>query len=195
MARTKLVRGTRESQTIYRDTCSFDLIDCGDTPMLSPEEERDLGERIALGDREAVDHLVRVNLRLVVVIAKRYRRRGLNLEDLVGEGNLGLIKAAESFDVSRGTRFVTHAMHLINKSISLALSSQTTTIRLPTHTRTMYRTWRRKEDELQETLGRCPTYGEIGSALGWSRTRLATMKMVLNCLRPVASIEEMPYSV
>src|SRR5262245_25486387 len=93
------------------------LREINETPLLSAEEERALAYRIAEGDKEARDHLVRANLRLVVNIARGYTRTGLNLQDLIEEGNLGLIRSVESFDPSLGIRFSTYSSYWIKQSI------------------------------------------------------------------------------
>src|SRR3954469_23146902 len=101
--------------------------------LLSAEEERGLAEAISRGDRDARVRLIRANLRLVVKIARDYAGRGMGLEDLIGEGNLGLIRAAEAFDPRFGTRFSPYASYWIKQAIRHALTNTTATIRLPAH--------------------------------------------------------------
>lgn len=103
------------------------------TPLLSAAEERELAERIAEGDAEARDHLVRANLRLVVNIARGYAGRGLSLQDLIEEGNLGLMRAVEGFDASMNTRFSTYAVYWIKQSIKRALVNTAKSIRIPAY--------------------------------------------------------------
>src|SRR5262252_3220428 len=104
------------------------------TPLLRPEEEQELARRIEGGDGAARDRMVRANLRLVVSIARGYAGRGLPMEDLVAEGNLGLLRAVKGFDPDRGTRFSTYASYWIKQSIQRALVNTAKTIRIPAYT-------------------------------------------------------------
>src|SRR5262249_28639831 len=97
------------------------LHDINETPLLSADPENDLAYRIEAGDAQARDHLVRANLRLVVNIARGYARGSLSLDDLIAEGNLGLLRAAEAFDASMNTRFSTYASYWIKQSIKRAI--------------------------------------------------------------------------
>jgi RNA polymerase primary sigma factor len=142
------------------------------TPLLTPAEERALALRIAEGDPEARDHLVRANLRLVVRIAADYRGRGLDLDDLVAQGNLGLIRATETFDPDFGARFSTYAAPWIKQSIRSHLIDRGRFVRLPSYAITLLTKWRRASEALADRLGREPGPEEIGHALGLSRRRL-----------------------
>jgi RNA polymerase primary sigma factor len=170
------------------------LRDIHETPLLSSLDERILAERIATGDPSARDHLVRANLRLVVKLARGYLGRGLPLEDLVAEGNLGLLRAVEGFDGSRDIRFPTYASFWIKQSIRNAVIKQGRLFRLPAYMVTLVAKWRRATAILTERLGRQPTPTELGEALRLSKKQLG---VVLQAIRvshlrnsPEASTED-----
>ena len=118
------------------------LHDINDTPLLSAEEERGLAERVATGDPLAREHMVKANLRLVVNIARGYLGKGLNLEDLIEEGNLGLMRAVEGFDGLMETRFSTYASYWIKQSIRRAVMNTGKPIRLPAYMVSLLSKWR-----------------------------------------------------
>jgi RNA polymerase primary sigma factor len=136
------------------------------TPLLTPAAERELAYRIAAGDAAARDRLVRANLRLVVRIARDYRGKGLSLEDLVAEGNLGLVRAAEGFDPAAGCRFATYASYWVKQSIRSALNKTGHAVRLPHYASTLLGQWRRAEAELRDELSRPPEREEVAGRLG-----------------------------
>ena len=107
------------------------LKDINKIPMITPEEEKELGKKIKEGDKESKDKLIVSNLRFVVSVAKQYQGQGLSLDDLINEGNIGLIRAADKFDVDKGFRFISYAVWWIRQSILQALSEQSRTISLP----------------------------------------------------------------
>jgi RNA polymerase primary sigma factor len=150
-------------QTYFRDL--------NDVALLSAAEERELAEAIARGDSEARRRMIQANLRLVVRIAKDYLGRGMVLEDLIGEGNLGLIRAAEEYDPKFGTRFSTYASYWIKQAIRHALINTTSTIRLPAHMFGLLNRWRRTERAMCRNLGRTPTFDEVAEAMGLTETQ------------------------
>ena len=118
------------------------LTDIDETKLLSAAEERQLARRIENGDSEARDHMVRANLRLVVNIARGYLGRGLALQDLISEGNLGLMRAVEGFDPSMNTRFSTYACFWIRQSMKRAVVNTGKTVRLPSYMVELLNKWR-----------------------------------------------------
>src|SRR6202049_238050 len=116
----------RDSQAVEKHLQEISKI-----PMITPEEETVLAQRIKMGDQKALDKLVQANLRFVVSVAKQYQNQGLSLPDLINEGNLGLIKAAQRFDETRGFKFISYAVWWIRQSILQALAEQSRIVRLP----------------------------------------------------------------
>jgi RNA polymerase primary sigma factor len=142
-----------------------------DDPLLSASEERSLAEAIASGDRDARARMIQANLRLVVKIAREYVGRGLVLDDLIGEGNLGLIRATEEFDPRFGTRFSTYASYWIKQAIRHALINTTATIRLPAHMVGLLTKWRRAERALTREFGCAPTNEQVAVSLGLTNSQ------------------------
>jgi len=155
------------------------LREINETSLLSAEEEFDLAGRIAAGDMEARDRMVRANLRLVVNIARGYTSKGLGLQDLIEEGNLGLLRAVEGFDPSVGTRFSTYASYWIKQSIKRALINSAKTIRIPAYMVELLSKWRRATNRLVDELGRTPTPEEIARVLGLPRKKLPIIKKAI----------------
>jgi RNA polymerase primary sigma factor len=142
------------------------LKDIGKIPLLTPEREMYLAEQIAVGNKAAKDELIEANLRLVVSIAKRHVGKGMYFLDLIQEGNLGLIKAVEKFDYSKGYKFSTYATWWIRQAITRAIADQARTIRIPVHmVETIHKVSRTARQLLQE-FGREPTTDEIAEHLG-----------------------------
>ena len=149
------------------------LKEIGQIPLLSAKEEVELAHRMDEGDERARERLAEANLRLVVSIAKRYAGRGMQLLDLIQEGNLGLIKAVEKFDYHKGYKFSTYATWWIRQAISRAIADQARTIRIPVHmVETMNRVIRTSRQLTQE-LGREPTPDEIGRKLEMTPSRVS----------------------
>src|SRR3954462_9551249 len=136
------------------------LREINETPLLNAEEEKQLAYKIEDGDTEARDRMVRANLRLVVNIARSYTGKGLGLQDLIEEGNLGLLRAVEGFDPNMNTRFSTYASYWIKQSIKRALVNTAKTIRIPAYMVELLAKWRRAASKLQNELGRRPTRAE-----------------------------------
>ncbi len=140
--------------------------DINQASLLSAAEERELAEAIARGDCDARTRMIEANLRLVVKIARDYLGRGMLIDDLIGEGNLGLIRAAEEFDPRFGTRFSTYASYWIKQAIRHALINTSTTIRLPAHMFGLLTKWRRAERLLCRERGSAPSFDEVAAHLG-----------------------------
>ncbi len=142
------------------------LKDIKDDALLTAAEERELAAEIAQGNEAARQRMIEANLRLVVKIARDYVGRGIPIDDLIGEGNLGLIRAAKEYDPQFGTRFSTYASYWIKQAIRHALINTTTTIRLPAHMVGLMTRWRRTERALAKELRRTPTFEEIATTMG-----------------------------
>lgn len=142
------------------------LQEINEVPLLTPDEEKELGRRIQTGDLEARERMIRANLRLVVSIAKMYSDRGLALQDLIAEGNIGLMKAAEKFDPAAGCRFSTYGSWWIKQSIRRALTNTVPSVRVPGYMSEMVSKWRNVSNELSYKLGRTPNVAEVANELG-----------------------------
>ncbi len=158
------------TDTQGHDTCnncslSLYLREINRTPLLTRREERELGKRIRNGDNGALDWLVRANLRFVVSIAKHYVNRGLPLEDLIGEGNLGLLNAARRFDEQRGYKFISYAVWWIRQAILKALAEHSGIVRLPLSHLSMLRRIRRLSGQVDQELGRTSSTAEIAKRI------------------------------
>ncbi len=146
------------------------------TPLLTPEEEVELANRIKKGDKKARLHMISANLRLVVKIAQDYSNYGLPISDLISEGNIGLMKAVERFDPTKGGKLSTYAAWWIKQSIKRALANQSKTIRLPVHMVDKIAKMRRISTILGEALGREPTEEELADEVGLPRRKLAMLR-------------------
>lgn len=160
------------------DSVKIYLKDIGQVPLLTPDEEKELAVRMSEGDESAKNRLSEANLRLVVSIAKRYVGRGMQFLDLIQEGNLGLMKAVEKFDYTRGYKFSTYATWWIRQSITRAIADQARTIRIPVHmVETINKTGRVARQLLQE-LGREPSAKEIAEKMGISEERVSEIQKI-----------------
>ncbi len=150
----------RESQSLEKY-----LQEIGKVDLLTPEEEVDLAQRIKLGDQEALERLTKANLRFVVSVAKQYQNQGLSLSDLINEGNLGLIKAAQRFDETRGFKFISYAVWWIRQSILQALAEQSRIVRLPLNKVGSLNKINRAFSELEQEFEREPSPEELATLL------------------------------
>ena len=171
-------RGESMEQVLEQEGLAIDdpvrmyLKEIGKVPLLTPDRERDLAERMGAGDETAKDELVEANLRLVVSIAKRYVGKGMFFLDLIQEGNLGLMKAVDKFDYTKGYKFSTYATWWIRQAITRAIADQARTIRIPVHmVETIHKVSRYSRQMLQE-LGREATADEIGEKMGMSAEKV-----------------------
>jgi RNA polymerase primary sigma factor len=155
------------------------LREINETALLTANEEKELSYRISDGDQAARDRMVRANLRLVVNIARGYTGKGLPLQDLIEEGNLGLLRAVEGFDPTMNTRFSTYASYWIKQSIKRALINSAKTIRIPAYMVELLSKWRRATAVLQDSLGRTPTPEEVARELELPPKKLKIVKKAI----------------
>ena len=174
---TKTTR-RRQSPSVQSPLETY-LREINETSLLSADDEHQLAIAIGAGDTQARDRMVRANLRLVVNIARGYTGKGLSLQDLIEEGNLGLLRAVEGFDPAIGTRFSTYASYWIKQSIKRALINTAKTIRIPAYMVELLSKWRRATSRLAEELGRTPTPEEIARVLGLPRKKLPIIKKAI----------------
>jgi RNA polymerase primary sigma factor len=155
------------------------LREINQTALLTAQDEKDLSNLISAGDAAARDRMVRANLRLVVNIARGYTGKGLPLQDLIEEGNLGLLRAVEGFDPNMNTRFSTYASYWIKQSIKRALVNSSKTIRIPAYMVELLSKWRRAQAKLADELNRTPTPEDIAKELGIPRKKLRIVKKAI----------------
>ncbi|MDD2530971.1 MAG: RNA polymerase sigma factor RpoD/SigA [Bacteroidales bacterium] len=148
------------------------LQDVGREEMVSAEEEVLLAQKIRNGDQEALDKLIKANLRFVISVAKQYQNQGLSLPDLINEGNLGLIKAAKRFDETRGFKFISYAVWWIRQAILQALAEQSRIVRLPLNQVGALGKIKKESSRLEQHLERNPTIEELSDILDTSREKL-----------------------
>lgn len=156
----------KKKEVIANNSTQMYMHEMGAIPLLTPEEEYNLAVEIEKGSTEAFNKLVESNLRLVASIAKQYQGCGLSYQDLIQEGNIGLIKAAKKFDVSKGFRFSTYATWWVKQAISRAIADQSKTIRVPVHMTENINKIKKIERQLTITLGHEPNNKEIAEFMG-----------------------------
>ena len=171
---------------IVEDSTRFYLKEISKIPLLTFEEEKALAIRIANGDEEAVEEMVLHNLRLVVMVAKKYKGCGLPLLDLIQEGNTGLIEGAKKFDLSKGYRFSTYATWWIRQKIGRALSNQSRNIRIPAHIAELTSKIKRAYGPLTQQLGRTPTEEEVAEYIG---SDVDKVRVALDMSQATASLD------
>ncbi len=187
--RTESNRTQREAET--PELLAKYLAHIGRGDLLTHQEEIDLSKSAKQGDKRARQRLIEKNLRLVVSVAKKYRGYGLPFEDLIQEGNIGLMKAVEKFDPERGFRFSTYATWWIRQAVQRAVADKGRTIRVPVHMTEKIRKVSRAYNELSAELEREPTDEEVTERLGWSveevRLTMEAMPDATSLNRPLGS--------
>ncbi len=166
------------------------LREINETALLTAQEEKDLSNAIHEGDTAARDRMVRANLRLVVNIARAYTNKGLPLQDLIEEGNLGLLRAVEGFDPNMNTRFSTYGSYWIKQSIKRALVNSAKTIRIPAYMVELLSKWRRATAQLTDELGRPPTPEEIAKLLEVPKKKLRIVKKAIQLYNSTPQTEQ-----
>ena len=159
----------RESQSLEKY-----LQEIGKVDLLTPEEEVELAKQIKLGDQSALEKLTKANLRFVVSVAKQYQNQGLSLSDLINEGNLGLIKAAQRFDETRGFKFISYAVWWIRQSILQALAEQSRIVRLPLNKVGSLNKINKAFSELEQSYEREPSPDEIAALIEMPKEEIET---------------------
>src|ERR687889_351923 len=163
-------------QITNRESQSLDkyLQEIGKVDLLTPDEEVELAKRIKEGDQNAFEKLIKANLRFVVSVAKQYQNQGLSLPDLINEGNLGLIKAAQRFDETRGFKFISYAVWWIRQSILQALAEQSRIVRLPLNKVGLTNRISKAYQMLEQEFEREPTAEELADVLEITAEEVST---------------------
>jgi RNA polymerase primary sigma factor len=174
-----VMQTTQKREATVQSPLETYLREINRTSLLTAEEEKELAYGVRSGDLGSRDRMVRANLRLVVNIARSYTGRGLPIQDLIEEGNLGLMRAVEGFDPTMNTRFSTYASYWIKQSIKRAIVNTAKTIRVPAYMVELLSKWRKMTTELQDKLGRTPTQEEIAKALQISKKKLKIVKRAI----------------
>ena len=193
MPRTELShtqQSRRRTSSAVQNPLETYLREINETALLTADQEKELSYRIAQSDTAARDQMVRANLRLVVNIARGYTGKGLQLQDLIEEGNLGLLRAVEGFDPTMNTRFSTYASYWIKQSIKRALINSGKTIRIPAYMVELLTKWRRANAKLMDELGRTPTMEEIAALLGIPKKKLSIVKKAITLYNATPQSEQ-----
>jgi RNA polymerase primary sigma factor len=173
------------------------LADIAKEPMISPDEEVELAQKIKMGDQIALDRLVRANLRFVVSVAKQYQNQGLGLADLINEGNVGLIKAAQRFDETKGFKFISYAVWWIRQAILQAVAEQSRMVRLPLNQVGFISRVKKTASYLEQLYQRKPTIKEIAEELDMPEEKIETALKVnakeVSMDAPISSDDDMTF--
>ena len=173
------------------------LADIAKEPMITPDEEVELAQKIKMGDQIALDRLVRANLRFVVSVAKQYQNQGLSLADLINEGNVGLIKAAQRFDETKGFKFISYAVWWIRQAILQAVAEQSRMVRLPLNQVGFISRVKKTASYLEQLYQRKPTIKEIADELDMPEEKIETALKVnakeVSMDAPVSSDDDMTF--
>ena len=167
-----------EDVNVVDDSVKMYLKEIGKIELLNADQERDIAQRMADGDEDAKEMLINSNLRLVVSIAKKYMNRGLSLLDLIQEGNIGLIKAVDKFDYTKGFKFSTYATWWIRQAITRAIADQARTIRIPVHMVETINKLTRVQRQLVQDLGREPTTEELAQEMGMEPAKIREIQKI-----------------
>ena len=173
------------------------LADIAKEPMITPDEEVELAQKIKMGDQIALDRLVRANLRFVVSVAKQYQNQGLSLADLINEGNVGLIKAAQRFDETKGFKFISYAVWWIRQAILQAVAEQSRMVRLPLNQVGFISRVKKTASYLEQLYQRKPTIKEIADELDMPEEKIETALKVnakeISMDAPISSDDDMTF--
>ena len=173
------------------------LADIAKEPMITPDEEVELAQRIKQGDQIALDRLVRANLRFVVSVAKQYQNQGLSLADLINEGNVGLIKAAQRFDETKGFKFISYAVWWIRQAILQAVAEQSRMVRLPLNQVGLLSRVKKTASMLEQLYQRKPTIKEIADELDMPEDKVETILKInskeVSMDAPVSSDDDLTF--
>jgi RNA polymerase primary sigma factor len=168
------------------ESLSSYLMEIRKYPVLRKEEEVELTRRIKEGDVEALEVLIKSNLRFVISVARRFQNLGMSLSDLIGEGNVGLMKAAHKFDETRGVRFISYAVFWVRHAIMDALSRQTNVTRIPLSRARVLSRMRKEVNRLEQRLGRSPSDSEVADSMGVDGRELKKLEGII---KPGLSLE------
>lgn len=173
------------------------LADIAKEPMITPDEEVELAQRIKEGDQIALDRLVRANLRFVVSVAKQYQNQGLSLADLINEGNVGLIKAAQRFDETKGFKFISYAVWWIRQAILQAVAEQSRMVRLPLNQVGLLSKVKKTASYLEQLYQRKPTIKEIADELDMDVEKIENILKInakeVSMDAPISSDDDMTF--